>query len=89
MFEEYETRHCEDLIEMRANNHHRVVKYNFLALQVNVQHEVDAYFCSCHNLAAGKGRPVLPSTDTRLVPEYFCFSPEQRHPYLGTSRVSL
>ena len=90
MVEEYETRYCKDLIEMRANSHHRVIKYNFFGLQVNVQYEVNAYFCSCHNFEQpDEERPVLPSTDTRLVPEYVCFNPEQRRPHLGTSRVSL
>jgi len=42
-----------------------------LPTQADVQYEVDAYFCSCHNFEQPDEEcPVLPSTDTRLVPEY-------------------
>jgi hypothetical protein len=56
-----------------------------------VEYECGIVNSHCNTLSgctrAGGAVPL--STDTLLVPEYFCFNPEQRCPYLGTSRVSL
>jgi len=48
VFQEHATAYYTDLNEMRATSHHRVIKYNYLDLQIVIQHEIDAYFYNCH-----------------------------------------
>jgi hypothetical protein len=48
VFQEHMTSYCADLHAMKANSHHRVIRYNLSGLQLVVQHEVDTYACACH-----------------------------------------
>jgi hypothetical protein len=48
VFQEYATSCCPYLREMQATSHHRILRYNFMGLEIVVQHEVDAYVCNCH-----------------------------------------
>jgi hypothetical protein len=48
VFQEYATSYCPYLREMQAISHHRILKYNFMGLEIVVQHEVDAYVYNYH-----------------------------------------
>lgn len=48
VFQEYATSYCPYLREMQATSHHRILRYNFMGLEIVVQHVVDAYVCNCH-----------------------------------------